>query len=124
MKENLTGDSNLAFGTSAMETSNGSRQNVAVGMNSLRFGQGSFNVAIGTNALGAPGSTAELNLSIGINSLLDLTNGSGNLALGGNAGRGKNGSGNVYIGLNAGFSSSLTSESNKLYIYDILLENK
>lgn len=116
LKELTTGEWNLALGVSAMENSDNVSQNVAIGANSLRYASGSFNMAVGTNALGAPGNTGSLNMALGINSLLDLTTGSNTMAIGANAGRGKNGDNNVYIGANAGYTSSAGSESNQLYI--------
>ncbi|MCP9754964.1 hypothetical protein EGI26_07340 [Lacihabitans sp. CCS-44] len=123
LKELTTGEWNLAVGVSAMENSVNVSQNVAIGANSLRFTSGSFNMAVGTNALGAPGNTGSLNMALGINSLLDLTTGSNTMAIGANAGRGKNGDNNIYIGSNAGYTSTTSTENNQLYIQNSSVAN-
>lgn len=123
LKELTTGEWNLAMGVSALENAVNVSQNVALGANSLRFTSGSFNMAVGTNALGAPGNTGSLNMALGINSLLDLTSGTNTMAIGANAGRGKNGDNNIYIGSNAGYSSSQTTENNQLYIHNSYVAN-
>ncbi|WP_188767001.1 hypothetical protein [Emticicia aquatilis] len=128
---NTTGSYNAALGSSALEKNNGT-WNSAIGYQTLQNNtSGAYNVGIGGRALFS-NTTGISNMAIGVNALytnttgnentaigvnaLNGTIGNSNIGIGNEAGMNKNGTGNIYIGAFAGRTSSLTAESNTLYI--------
>lgn len=93
----ITSDATTFFGFEAGANSSGTGQNTGIGAYVLRSATGSFNVAVGTEAL------------------RNLTTGNNNVALGVLAGRSlTTGSRNILMGMGAG--SLLTTESDRLII--------
>ncbi len=116
LSPSVTGQNNLAFGSSSQLNATTGSANTSVGTNALRgVTSGGSNVALGYNAL-YTNSTGSLNFGLGSNSLYHA-NGTGNVAIGNNSGYFKNGDYNIYIGNEAGRVNSLASESGKLYIH-------
>ena len=81
-----------------------STANTAVGNEALKAAAGNFNTAVGFHALMA--NTAAYNVAVGVNALLSNTSGTGNTAVGTNAGMGITTSSNI---TSIGYQSNLTA---------------
>jgi len=135
LNASTTGVSNVAIGVDALKTSTTGGGNIAIGHEAFKLGTTSNNVAIGFQALiadisgtcnTAVGSkvmnsnvSGDNNTSVGESALACLTVGSGNIALGSNAGKLVSGSAanscNVFIGFNSGPVTGFPTNK-KLYI--------
>ena len=113
---NTTGDRNIGIGAYALASNTTGRYNVSVGSESLSTNSfGWNNVAFGLKSLQK--NTGTSNSGLGTYSLGNNISGNENIALGYNAGAGlTNGSGNVFLGSNAGNSSFYSTVNNKLVI--------
>jgi len=80
LHENTTGGSNVAVGSSALHGNTTGEKNVAVGSLALESTTGSSNVAIGYNTLKK--TTKNGNNAIGVSALENNTNGTYNIAIG------------------------------------------
>lgn len=97
INDDLSGNQNIAVGSSALQDNISGFGNIAIGDSSLNNSTGDFNTAIGTTSLFS-NTSGSSNVAIGGASLQNNTTGSGNIAIGAFAGRYTNGSGNVVIG--------------------------
>ncbi len=79
--DDLTANLNTGFGADALLTNIVGAKNCAFGYFALRLATGSFNVAVGTEALQAT-TTGAQNVAIGNNTLLSNQTGTGNTAVG------------------------------------------
>jgi hypothetical protein len=114
----VTGNNNVAVGTSAGKALTGGLSNILVGTNAgLQIATGTFNVAVGHDALQGLTINTGGNVAIGVNALRNITNGGGNVAIGHGAGQNLNqgSSQNIYIGMNSGPAISV-SEVNTIRI--------
>jgi hypothetical protein len=130
---NTTGFQNTAVGANVLRVNNDGNYNTGVGLDALYSNtNGSANVAMGLNALRA-NTTGEGNTAIGVNTLLVNVSGGYNTAIGQNALIATTGINNTAIGINAlasnvsgsynvgigpGVSSSSSTVSNEVNIYN------
>lgn len=111
---NTTGDDNTAVGYRALGDNVGGGYNVAIGHEAGYLSNGYRNVAMGVSAMrSAAGSTADLNVAIGYNSLYSQATGAaGNTVIGAYAGENlTTGTYNVFIGYNTRGSSATIPSS-------------
>jgi hypothetical protein len=105
LKNNQSGNNNLAIGTNTLLSNNGGFGNVALGNQAMTANQSGYqNMAIGENTLFSlvgGGVNGIGNVAIGSGALFS-TNGSSNVAIGSYAGQANTGSGNLFLGFNAG----------------------
>ncbi len=123
-----TGTSNAAFGYYAGENIGTGNYNIAIGYNALEGADSDinsdYNVAIGYEALSNLTDTAQHNVGIGYNSLIDVTTGDYNVAMGyysgdnittlyGNTFLGYNAraSGNYYNSMALGYGAQVTADN-------------
>ncbi|MBI5218755.1 MAG: tail fiber domain-containing protein [Bacteroidia bacterium] len=88
LQMNTTGTSNTAVGYGAARSITTGTGNTAIGNNALSAATASpasYNVAIGSNAIGSWDATGNYNIGIGVNSLGQLTSGINNTAIGARA---------------------------------------
>jgi len=106
---------NIAIGSMALASDEGSFSNIAIGTNTLEnFGlTGSYNVAIGSGAMNDPGTTAANNVAIGSNALLFTRSSTYDVAIGYNSlYAGQWGAYNTALGYNSGGGSAFTGSYN------------
>jgi hypothetical protein len=111
-----TGGSNIALGTSNLNLTSTTSNNIAIGQNALQNNSGATNVSVGSNSLNANSSSSN-NSAFGNSALTSLTGVSANqnVAVGANAGPIiATGSNNVFVGYNTG--NSITSGSDNVYV--------
>ena len=111
---NTTGEDNTAHGAFALFSNTTGTVNTAIGDSALLSNtDGNFNTAVGQQALFANTSGQE-NTAVGFVALANNTVGNVNTAIGGNALFSSTGSGNIALGHNAG--GSVTTASNVICI--------
>jgi hypothetical protein len=115
---NTTGIQNTAVGTDAQVFNDSGSFNTALGFEAMQSAAGSsvvFNTAVGFQAL--MNATANANVAVGDEALMNLSSGEFNTAIGAAAGSNNtNGSNNIYIGQG---SQGVAGESHTCYIQEI-----
>jgi hypothetical protein len=112
---NTIGEGNTAVGATSMADNVSGSYNTAVGDWALQHSTGTGNVAIGAEALWAPGNTAGGNTAVGTRAGAAVTSGNGNIFIGQATGlTATTGSNNVAVGTNA--AVSLTTGSTNISI--------
>jgi trimeric autotransporter adhesin len=115
---NTDGDSHSAFGDRALLNQDGGLGNSAFGASALEANSSSGNAAFGYHALDS--CTGGLNTAFGADTMVNATNGSGNVALGFAAGNGvTSGSNIIAIGPVDGLSTTNGELDNSCYIGNI-----
>jgi hypothetical protein len=115
MVNNTTGEQNSAYGVDALYTNTSGFGNVALGSHAMVYNTtGSNNVGIGIQTLeGDPaGGTGSFNTAVGAQALSNFTSAGLNVAMGANAGLGiTTGSNNVFVGSNSGITDTPANKS-------------
>lgn len=113
MSNNITGNQNIAIGKDSLVNCNAGESNIAIG-NQAMLGAASplegndANIAIGNSALYSIDAYGSLNVSVGVNSGFNITNGNRNTFLGSSSGRIASPSmnGSTFVGHQSGESAT------------------